>query len=97
MLNLIEIEGVALLDTGLALSVSLDQRLILWKLTNNHLTWLQTVCCDVADVQGLDILKPKTKSSGILVLVHGQGIQILQVQTDTITIRLDNSMSLSDA
>ena len=85
MIMVIECEkGVAiLLDGCLALSVSLDQRLILWRLINNRLTWLQTVCCDVADIQGLDILK--TDDSDILALVHGQGIQILKVHAETVS------------
>jgi hypothetical protein len=93
MIMIIEFEkGVAiLLDGCLALSVSLDQRLILWRLINNRLTWLQTVCCDVADIQGLDILKTED-STDVLALVHGQGIQILKVHAETVS---SVSMSLS--
>ncbi|KAI9558766.1 hypothetical protein GHT06_015555 [Daphnia sinensis] len=50
-----QISGVAMLNNNLCLSVSLDQRLILWKKRDTQLTCLAIICCDVSDIQGLDV------------------------------------------
>lgn len=70
------LEGVAILDNNLCLSVSLDQRLILWRLEETQMTRLRTVCCDISDIQGLDV---QTTDCTTLVCVYGQGIQVFQV------------------
>lgn len=77
------LQGVALLDDHLCLSVSLDQRLILWKLEDTLMTWLCTVCCDVADIQGLDVWPAAASSTHTLVSVYGQGIQVFQLDRGT--------------
>lgn len=66
-----------MIDNDFCLSVSLDQRLILWKRDDTRMTWLRTVCCDVSDIQGLDVITPD--ASRTLVMVYGQGIQVFQV------------------
>lgn len=84
MAHAAQICGVALLNPnsdnfGLAISVSLDQRLALWKLENgSSFTLMQCVCCDVSDIQGLDTIR--VDPSEILVCVHGQGIQTLRIK-----------------
>ena len=66
-----------MMDNNLCLSVSLDQRLILWMREDTRLTWLSAVCCDVSDIQGLDVVPADGSKS--LVLAYGQGIQVFQV------------------
>lgn len=66
------LSGVALLGAQLAVSVSLDQRLVLWHFDGAHFNWLDSACCDVADIQGLDV-------SDDAVCVYGQGVQIFRV------------------
>lgn len=73
-----ECKGVAILDGNLAVSVSLDQRLILWRMDGADLVWVSTTCCDVSDIQGLDVLRDP---SGLLISVYGQGIQIMRVNS----------------
>lgn len=70
------LKGVAFLDRDLAVSVSLDQRLIVWRVTEGDspsLDWLSTTCCDVSDIQGLHVLNER------LIVVYGQGMQILRL------------------
>lgn len=78
-LNLNTLTGVALLANNLCLSVSLDQRLILWKREDTRLRWLSPVCCDISDIQGLDVSVGASKTSLPKILVYGQGIQIFEV------------------
>ena len=73
-----ECKGVAILDGNLAVSVSLDQRPILWRMDGADLVWVSTTCCDVSDIQGLDVLRDP---SGLLISVYGQGIQIMRVNS----------------
>ena len=70
---------MALLDDNLCLSVSLDQRLILWKREDTLMTWLRAVCCDVSDIQGLDVWPSTASASKTMVSVYGQGIQVFQL------------------
>lgn len=79
-----QISGVAMLSNNLCVSVSLDQRLILWKQRDTQLTCLSTICCDVSDIQGLDVFPGTTKS---LVMVYGQGIQVFEVDDSTSVIQ----------
>lgn len=67
--------GVALFNSH-AVSVSLDQRLILWKLDGTDFKWLNAACCDVADIQGLDV---RSSDDVINICVYGQGIQIFHL------------------
>ena len=91
-LNLNTLTGVALLANNLCLSVSLDQRLILWKREDTRLKWLSTVCCDVSDIQGLDVSVGASKTSLAKILVYGQGIQVFEVDNSfNITHNLDYS------
>lgn len=73
-----------MLSNNLCVSVSLDQRLILWKQRDTQLTCLSTICCDVSDIQGLDVFPGTTKS---LVMVYGQGIQVFEVDDSTSVIQ----------
>ncbi|XP_046645596.1 WD repeat-containing protein 6-like [Daphnia pulicaria] len=80
-----QISGVALLGHNLCLSVSLDQRLILWKREDTRLMWQSAVCCDVSDIQGLHVSAGATKTLS-KVLVYGQGIQVFEVDDDSLNI-----------
>nr|CAH0107907.1 unnamed protein product [Daphnia galeata] len=88
-----QISGVALLANNLCLSVSLDQRLILWKREDTRLKWLSAVCCcDISDIQGLDVSVDDSKTSLAKILVYGQGIQVFEVDNSfNITHNLDYS------
>jgi WD40 repeat protein len=79
------VTGVALLGHNLCLSVSLDQRLILWKREDTRLMWQSAVCCDVSDIQGLHVSAGATKTLS-KVLVYGQGIQVFEVDDDSLNI-----------
>ena len=70
------------MDEHHAVSVSLDQRLILWRLEATRLKWLSTICCDISDIQGLDVV---ADSSGFVICVYGQGIQILRVNSSALS------------
>lgn len=72
-----------MLGNNLCVSVSLDQRLILWNQQDTRLSCLSTICCDVSDIQGLDVFPGATKT---LVVVYGQGVQVFEV---------DNSLSVT--
>ena len=92
-LNLNTLTGVALLANNLCLSVSLDQRLILWKREDTRLQWLSAVCCDISDIQGLDVsVLGDSKTSLAKILVYGQGIQVFEVDNSfNFTHNLDYS------
>lgn len=71
---------MALLRGALAVSVSLDQRLVLWHLQGTRCHWLDAACCDVADVQGLDAL---ASHDATWIIVYGQGIQMFRLSGDS--------------
>ncbi len=73
-----QISGASFVAGGrLAVSVSLDQRLMLWRVRNADLERLSGVCCDVPDIQGLDV--DATDPSQSLVCVYGQGLQLVRI------------------
>ncbi len=83
-----------MLGHNLCVSVSLDQRLILWKREDTRLAWLSAVCCDVSDIQGLHVSAGATKTLS-KILVYGQGIQVFEVD-DSLNIAHDLEYSSVD-
>ena len=73
-----QISGVSFIDRHMAVSVSLDQRLILWRVKS--LEHIDGICCDVSDIQGLDVTGINDYES--LVCVYGQGVQLLRIRKD---------------
>ena len=71
--------GVALLDGQLAVSASLDQRLVLWHFDGERFNWLDAACCDVADIQGLDVSDDSSS-----VCIYGQGVQIFRISAPSL-------------
>jgi hypothetical protein len=47
--------------------------------------WQSAVCCDVSDIQGLHVSAGATKTL-FKILVYGQGIQVFEVDDNSLNI-----------
>lgn len=70
------VTGVRVLHTNILLSASVDQRLTLWRLCGDGLSFVNTKLCHVADVAALECWKNGDQSYHSVVC--GQGLQILR-------------------
>uniref|UniRef100_A0A670YSE1 tRNA (34-2'-O)-methyltransferase regulator WDR6 n=1 Tax=Pseudonaja textilis TaxID=8673 RepID=A0A670YSE1_PSETE len=69
------VTGVRLLQLNFLLSVSVDQRLTLWSLCEDSLSFVWSKFCHVADVAALECWE--TERHGYHGVICGQGLQVL--------------------
>lgn len=72
--------GVQMLQLDSLLSVSVDQRLTLWRLCEDGLSFVDSKFCHVADVAALECWKAGEQSYHSVIC--GQGLQVLRVQSE---------------
>ncbi|XP_059505721.1 WD repeat-containing protein 6 isoform X2 [Stegostoma tigrinum] len=73
------VTGVKILSSRLLASVSIDQRLTHWELSDRGLHFLDSVCCHVADVADLENWEGASSETHLYALC-GHGLQILRYQ-----------------
>lgn len=70
------VTGVHVLHPDFLLSVSVDQRLTLWRLCEDGLSYVDSKFCHVADVAALEFWKCGEQS--YYSIICGQGLQVLR-------------------
>ena len=65
----------------LVLSVGADQRLVLWTLGEDSLSWAASRCLSVADISGLDTW---TRGQALNIAVVGVGMEMLTLDMDSV-------------
>ncbi|XP_048462545.1 WD repeat-containing protein 6-like [Rhincodon typus] len=73
------VTGVKVLSSRLLASVSIDQRLTHWELSDRGLHFLDSMCCHVADVADLENWEGASSETHLYALC-GHGLQILRYQ-----------------
>ncbi|XP_043563560.1 WD repeat-containing protein 6 isoform X2 [Chiloscyllium plagiosum] len=87
------VTGVKVLSPRLLASVSIDQRLTHWELSDRGLCFLDSTCCHVADVADMENWKGANSGTHLYALC-GHGLQILryqQVEKNSLTTQTPNT------
>ncbi|XP_072437789.1 LOW QUALITY PROTEIN: tRNA (34-2'-O)-methyltransferase regulator WDR6 [Chiloscyllium punctatum] len=87
------VTGVKVLSPRLLASVSIDQRMTHWELSDRGLRFLDSTCCHVADVADMENWKCANSGTHLYALC-GHGLQILryqQVEKNSLTTQTPNT------